>query len=202
MLSLPAGAAADQELCIDQAVVFIEDAIKVCGGCPTDLESALSPCFLLSWGRCLEFRIDGRVEPALLLSCDGGHLLGVGIVVIGLAHTEACFGIPCARSRSRRHLQDGYRCPGECSWPCLEKKRAWHTGRGHSLSLCQGSSLHWARSAACAGLILRPSEGLLCLSDAGWLPIAHLDTSCLWRLEHCIGPRVVCRYSQGIHIWC
>lgn len=61
MLSLPAGAAADQELCIDQAVVFIEDAIKVCGGCPADLEYALSPCSLLSWGRCLEFRIDAMV---------------------------------------------------------------------------------------------------------------------------------------------
>lgn len=31
---LPADTAADQELCIDQAVVFIEDAIKVCGGYP------------------------------------------------------------------------------------------------------------------------------------------------------------------------
>lgn len=55
---LPAGAAANQELCIDQAVVFIEDAIKVCGGHPADLESALSLCSLLSWGGCLEFWID------------------------------------------------------------------------------------------------------------------------------------------------
>lgn len=55
---LPAGAAADHDLCIDQAVVFIEDAIKVCGGCPDDMESALSLCSLLSWGGCLAFKID------------------------------------------------------------------------------------------------------------------------------------------------
>lgn len=109
----------------------------------------------------------------LLLSSDGGHLLGVGIMVIGLAHTEACLGLPCARSRSRRHLQGEYRYPGGCSYPCMEEKKLWAEAGRHSLSPCQGSSRHWARSAACADLILRPSEGLLCLSDTDWLPIAH-----------------------------
>lgn len=52
---LPAGTTASQDLCIDQAVVFIEDAIKVCGGCSSDRESALSLslCSLLSWGGCI-----------------------------------------------------------------------------------------------------------------------------------------------------
>lgn len=202
---LPAGAAADHDLCIDQAVVFIEDAIKVYGDCPAHTESALSLCSLLSWGGCLEFRIDTVVDACSQLSpcpvMEAIYLLGVGVIVIGLAHNEACCGLPCARSRSRRHLQGGYRCPGEYSWPCMEEKRAWHEGRGHSLSPCQGSSLHWARSAACAGLILRPNEGLLCLSDTFWLPVAHLDASCLWGdWSTATGLSVVCWYSQGIYI--
>lgn len=65
---LLAGSAADQELCIDQAVVFIEDAIKVCGGYPSDLESALSLCSLLSWGGCLDFRKDTMLDTWTQLS--------------------------------------------------------------------------------------------------------------------------------------
>lgn len=62
MFSLPAGAAADQELCIDQAVVFIEDAIKVCGG---SLLTWSLPCPFVPYChgvRCLEFSIDTMAD--------------------------------------------------------------------------------------------------------------------------------------------